>query len=486
MSFRKMKADEPSLSSLNAIPSRCFLAMRKYLVFFFGLICWLSGWMLINGGCAQIGFPTGGPKDSLAPVLVRAVPPEGTTRFSSRRISLQFNEFIDVQDLQKNLIISPSPGKPPLVTYNLRNIQIDFRDSLMPNTTYSIQLGDAIRDVNENNVLKNLTYVFSTGDVIDSLTLSGKVILAETGAVDSSIWAMLYRNQDDSAVKKMRPDYISRLSGDGSFLFKNLPAASFRLYALKDSDGNKMYNSLSELFAFYDSVVTIREDNAPLELFAYQQEKTTTPQNVLKPAAEKKLRYRAELDGNFQKLTGPLSIGFNNPLRKFNSSLMRITDTLFVDQNAIFSLDSTRKMLSADVKWKPGENYLLIIDTASVDDSVNNTLSKADTIPFTVRSTDYYGKVVLRFSPDRSKENPHLLLMQGDEIKYSASLKSNNWKNDLVPPGDYSIRVFFDSNSNGKWDPGNFEKKQQPERAVSFPQKLSVRGNWDNERDLSY
>lgn len=459
--------------------------MRNYLLLLTGFLLWLAGFM-ISGGCAQIGFPTGGPRDSLAPVLVKAIPPEGTTSFKGKKITLQFNEFIDLQDLQKNLIVSPSPGRPPLVSHNLRNIQIDFRDTLLPNTTYSIQLGDAVKDVNENNILRNFTYVFSTGDVIDSLSLSGKVILAETGNIDSTLWAFLYRNPSDTAVRKLRPDYISRLSGDGSFIFRNLPSDSFRLYALKDNDGSRTYSSLSETFAYSDSPVIIKEENASVELFAYQQEKETTPRPSLKPAPEKKLRYQAVTEGNFQSLTEPLKIRFNNPLRKFDSSFISLTDTDYVRQNVMMSLDSTRQVLTIDVKWSPGKTYCLLIDSNAADDSASNTLSKSDTLRFSARPVEYYGRVVLRFTPDRSEKNPHLLLLQGEEIKFSAPLKSNTWKNSLVPPGDYTIRVFFDSNANGKWDPGNFDKKLQPERSITFPQRLSVRGDWDNERDLSY
>lgn len=460
--------------------------MRNNLLLFSGLLLWLAGWLLISGGCAQIGFPTGGPRDSLAPVLVKAIPPDGSTRFRDRKVILQFNEYIDLQDLQKNLIISPAPGKPPLVNFKLRNIQIDFRDTLMPNTTYSVQLGDAVRDINENNIIRNFTYVFSTGDVIDSLTFSGKVILAETGQVDSTLWAMLYRNTEDSAVKKIKPDYISRLNGDGNFQFRNLPEGTFRLYALKDNDGNRFYSSSTETFAFYDSLVFIRKENTPVELFAFQREKTESAKPVPRKGVEKKLRFQSDLAGIYQSVTDPFTVRFSNPIRKLDSTFIKITDTSFNKQNLTFSLDSTRKQLSLAVKWRPGDSYYFIIDPQSVDDSTGNVLSKADTVRFIVRPVDYYGRVALRFSAGKNEANPHLLLLQDEQIRYSAPLTGNAWKNDLVPPGDYTIRIFFDVNSNGVWDPGDFDAKRQPERAYTFPQRLSVKGNWDNEKDLTY
>ena len=128
-------------------------------------------------------------------------------------------------------------------------------------------------DNNEGNPLKDFTYVFSTGNTIDSLTLSGKVIIAETGKADSTIIAMLYRNADDSAVQKRKPDYIARLNGDGSFNFINLPAGNFKIYALKDGDGGKTYNSKKELFAFADAAITVSAKTEPVLLYASAEEK---------------------------------------------------------------------------------------------------------------------------------------------------------------------------------------------------------------------
>ncbi len=129
----------------------------------------------------------------------------------SNKILLTFDEYIDMKDLRKNLIVSPVPKIMPTITSHLRVITINIKDTLQPNTTYSMNFGRAVTDVNEGNVLKNFTYVFSTGPYIDSVSYSGRVIMASTGKPDSTLIAILHDNLDDSAIAKLRPRYIARL-----------------------------------------------------------------------------------------------------------------------------------------------------------------------------------------------------------------------------------------------------------------------------------
>ena len=129
---------------------------------------------LITGGCAQMGYPTGGPKDSLPPVLIKATPEINTVNFSGNKITLQFNEYIDIQNIQDNLLVSPLAKKNPNVSGNLKTLVIKLRDTLKQNTTYTLQFGNAIKDVNEGNVLKNFSFAFSTGNHVDSLFFIGK------------------------------------------------------------------------------------------------------------------------------------------------------------------------------------------------------------------------------------------------------------------------------------------------------------------------
>lgn len=299
-----------------------------------------------NFSCAQISAPTGGPIDSLPPVLTKANPATNTVNFTGNKISLTFDEYIEIQDLQSNLIISPLQKNNPVIAQNLKTISIRFKDSLLSNTTYSIDFGNAIKDVHEGNVLKNFTYTFSTGTIIDSLTLSGKVLLAESGLPDSTITVMLYRNLSDTAVLKTKPDYLTKPNGSGNFTFNHLPATDFKIYALKDGDGGKTYNSKTEIFAFTDSAINPSNNNAEIMLFAYSEQK---PDNskvspVLKVPFEKRLKYTNSVLLQPQDLLTPLELNFNNPLKIFDSSRAILSDTNYrAIKNVRLNIDSTRK-----------------------------------------------------------------------------------------------------------------------------------------------
>ena len=122
-----------------------------------------------GSGCAQIIPPTGGPKDTLAPVLLQAVPRDSTTNFTGNKITLNFDEYVQLDNnLQEQLIVSPTPKVAPSIEAKLKTVTIKIKDTLEPNTTYSIDLGNALKDINEGNALRNFTYLFTTGSKFDS------------------------------------------------------------------------------------------------------------------------------------------------------------------------------------------------------------------------------------------------------------------------------------------------------------------------------
>ena len=200
--------------------------MRKLSLVFLAFLLIAEGMVFIPG-CANVVPPQGGPRDSVPPLLIKVTPADSTRNFSGSRVNFSFDEYIDVQNIQENLIISPIPRTTPTVDFRLNTISVRLRDSLEPNTTYTINFGNAVRDINEGNIAKELTYTFSTGPYIDSLELKGKVILAETGKVDTTIVAILHTNPSDSAVVKEKPRYVAKLDGQGNFIFRNLPPRNF-------------------------------------------------------------------------------------------------------------------------------------------------------------------------------------------------------------------------------------------------------------------
>jgi hypothetical protein len=438
-------------------------------------------------GCAQISAPTGGPKDTLAPVLVKANPAERTTSFTGNRISLSFDEYIELKDLQDNLVITPLPKNNPIIISSLKTLLIKFKDTLAPNTTYAFDFGDALRDINEGNVNKHFSFCFSTGDVIDTLKISGKVLMAENGKTDSTLKVYLYRNAPDSAVTSRKPDYMARLNGQGAFEFRYLPADRFSVYVIKDGDGNKFYNSATETFAFLDQKVESSVHPEPVKLFAYvekKQENSVAPP-ASKKSEEKKLRYVNNLINGKQDLLQPFELSFSTPVKTFEKEAAILCDTNFrpIEKYEV-TVDSTRKKISYTANWKPEERFCLLLSKNALEDSAGLKLSKNDTIRFAVKAVQEYGSLKLSFKNLDLSKNPLLQFMDGDQVRWKFPVSGIEWMNKMMLPGDYEVRLLYDENSNGVWDPGNYSKKRQPEIAITLPQKISVKADWENERDI--
>ena len=168
-------------------------------------------------GCANIIPPGGGPRDSLPPKLVVALPKDSATNVHTKNFLLSFDEYVTLQGLQENLIVSPTVKNTPIIDYKLKNVTIKFKDSLEENTTYTLDFGKALVDVNESNVAKGFRYIFSTGNTIDNGNYTGHVIVAATGKADSTLIVVLHNNLNDTSVYKNTPRYYARVDGKGNF-----------------------------------------------------------------------------------------------------------------------------------------------------------------------------------------------------------------------------------------------------------------------------
>ncbi|MGZ8517573.1 MAG: Ig-like domain-containing protein, partial [Chitinophagaceae bacterium] len=199
----------------------------KRLILLLLLLLFLIQQIVVLPGCATIIPPEGGPRDSLPPVLLKANPADSSLNFDDKTIVFSFDEYVDADNYQQEMIISPIPSNMPTVTRKLQTVTVKLRDTLEPNTTYTINFGNAIKDVNEANIMRDFTYTFSTGSYFDSLEFRGNVLVAETGEVDTTLTVMLHRTNIDSAVIKEKPRYIAKTDGRGDFQFKNLPPDTF-------------------------------------------------------------------------------------------------------------------------------------------------------------------------------------------------------------------------------------------------------------------
>ncbi|MEN9685016.1 MAG: hypothetical protein RLZZ28_802 [Bacteroidota bacterium] len=462
--------------------------MKKLLHSFLLTAAWISQ-ILIWQGCANILPPGGGLKDTLPPRLLMALPKDSAVNVNTRNIVLTFDEYISLQNPLENLIISPVSASNPLIDYKLKNISIKLKDSLEPNTTYSFDFGESIRDVNEGNTARGLRYVFSTGKTIDNYSYRGKVLLAETGKTDSSkIIVLLHKNLSDTAVIKNQPRYYTRINGKGEFAFYNLPRGEFAVYAL-EKGFSKKYDDSTRLFGFKNSPVLINENTPADTLYAFEEVKRkdskSTGGAVLSPGNkdDKRLRYTIDLDAGMQDILSNLHISFLKKLGSFDSSKFVLTDTNYHPLTGYhFVLDSSKTKISLNHPWKENSAYRLLIAKDAVADSLGTTLAKADTVRFFTRKESEYGSIRIIFTNLDIAKNPVLQIVQTEKILESFPLRNSDFRKKLFKPGAYEIRILYDANKNGVWDSGKFMgHKKQPEIVVQIPKQLAIKANWDNE-----
>lgn len=476
---------KPTMFALSFIHSGMKQTFFSSLFF----LCTVIVVQFLQTGCANIIPPGGGPKDTLPPQLVAALPKEASTNFTGNKITLTFNEFVELKEITENLVVSPLPKNMPLVEHKLKNITIKLKDSLQPNTTYSINFGNAIVDVNEGNPFNNFTYVFSTGNAIDNKTLTGKAVLAETGKPDSTLIAALYTNIADTAVLKQKPNYITKINGQGVFTFKYLPAMQCRVYILPN-DYTKRYDDSTKLFAFSNTIINTATDSTIETLYAFRQaKKAETPlasaNNQTKDKKEKFLQYVTGLEGIKQSLTQPLTLVFTNPLQTIDTNNILLTDTNFTPiKNYNIQLTNS-KTVQIQHNWQEQTKYRLVIPKTAITDSFNLRLEKNDTLKFETKKITDYGNVTFRVKNLDTTKPIVLLIYKDDMLVESIALNQKIIQKNLFTPGEFELYLLTDTNKNGKWDTGNFFQKIQPEIIKPLNRKLSVRPNWDNEVEIT-
>jgi len=265
--------------------------------------------------CAKRGSITGGLKDTLAPVLSSSSPKNFNTNFKGDQIVLNFDEYVKLKNLNKQLVISPPMKHEPLITpTNVSKVlTIKIKDTLQPNTTYSFNFGQSITDNNEGNAMNQFKYIFSTGPYIDSLSIGGIVKDAYEKNVDNFVSVMLYEVNDkykDSVVYKDLPRYITNtLDSLRTFKLENLKAGKYLLVAMKDKGSNNKFNPKDDKIGFIKHFITVPNDTLfELELF-----KETLPLKTLKPiqASGNRLFLPYEGKQNF-KLSQPKIVLKNN------------------------------------------------------------------------------------------------------------------------------------------------------------------------------
>ncbi len=527
--------------------------IQRILSFFF-----LVAVVLATLQCARRGTPTGGPKDTTPPVLIKAEPENLTTEFKAKKIKLYFDEYIKLEDVQNQLIVSPPLKYNPEVLPQggaSKYVEITLKDTLLENTTYTLNFGQSIVDNNEGNPNGFLTYVFSTGTYIDSLTVSGVVKDAFNKNADEFISVMLYEIDTaytDSTTYNKPPNYITNtLDSTTIFQLKYLKAGKYAIIAIKDEAKNNVFDQNTDKIGFIEDTVYLPTDTVYLLnlfkeipnyilktpnyaaankiIFGYSggdqkldiEALTEIPDSirtlVVKDPEKDTLNYwftPFEIDSIIFKVTNEnlkkIDTFTVKPRKLAADSLMLIpshrskinfADEFYITSSipvvaidttkmAIFNkdtvavnfktqLDTAQNRMLVDFEKEPDEIYYLNLLPNSITDFFGES---NDTINYRLSTGGYadYGNlrlnlageitypIFVQLTDEKGKLYREIYLSEATAIDFNT-----------LEPGNYLIRIIFDSNANGRWDTGNYLKKIQPERVIYYPGVIEMRANWE-------
>jgi hypothetical protein len=208
--------------------------------------------------CANPVAPTGGAKDVLPPVVVKAEPENHSTDFGGRKIEITFDEYVTLENANQNVLISPPLATKPDIKLHNKTLVIKFKEALATNTTYTIDFGSAIKDLHEGNQFKDYVYSFSTGDHIDTLFIAGKLLSAEDKKPVEDAYVSLYaadRDNLDSLPMTIAPNYITKTDKEGNFRLSGLADKKYLVFAIKDLNSNLFFDLSNEEVAFLDTLI---------------------------------------------------------------------------------------------------------------------------------------------------------------------------------------------------------------------------------------
>ncbi len=289
---------------MNCLALNPFSEINEYMRFEINIGVKIMGLLtlLILASCARKGSPSGGPKDITPPILLKAKPDTLKTGVDTdlKKITLSFNEYVQLKDYQKNVIISPPLDPPPTFSplgYPAKEVEISLNGKLKPNTTYTINFGDAIEDNNERNKLSYFSYVFSTGEFIDSLQVKGKAIYTASRKPLENVIVALYKLDSaysDSLILKQKPYYVTKVDSASQFNLNHLSEGNYKMFAIQDETPNMLFDAGTEKIAFLKDTINPKED-IRYDLNLFQPEK---PYKVVEAKQNDYGRFDIIFEGN--------------------------------------------------------------------------------------------------------------------------------------------------------------------------------------------
>ncbi|MEI6312091.1 MAG: Ig-like domain-containing domain [Bacteroidota bacterium] len=414
--------------------------IQKFLLFPLLII------VLLFSKCANIIPPSGGEKDIQAPEVIKASPPIETTNFKAKQITIEFNEYFNLDNPAQQIVISPPMNKNPEYTIVGKKLIINLKDNLLPNVTYNINFGDAIKDFNEGNILKNFSYVFSTGNYVDTFQLKGVVSNAKDNQAAESVIVGLYKSFDDSVIYNSKPYYFAKTDKNGNYYIKNIHEGSYKIVALKDENLDYKYNN-SELIGFNRNI--------------FFSDTNAIQQSDIKVFKEKSSKLK--LIDVLNPEVGLIKFVYNNPIQnfKFDASIYSTSDIAFINitkdtisyyyskyniKNTTFYITTNTSILDTFQK------ELFYIKETEIDkyklQFKTNTTSSSDTKSFSKSNDskqDMYQKYTIDFNRPCTIQNTNLISLYEDSVEVNRTNYSITV--DAKDKTKYFLNYPFKSNS---------------------------------------
>lgn len=523
--------------------------------------------LFVLAGCATVTSPTGGPTDEAPPKLLDSNPTTNQKNFKGTTLELTFNELIKLKDPKEEILITPSPGKDTKFIARKNKLFIEPQNPWQENTTYSITFREGVQDLNEGNPAENLRLAFSTGPIIDSLSVAGYVKQTFSEKAPDKITVALYE-KDTFNIFTHTPTFFTKCNKEGRFSIQNLKSGTYYLYAFDDKNKNLKVDSKTERFGFKTQPITLTKnidsttvslitlDARPIQLTAVRHtEKTTRVRynkgiDSLRVVSAKPVYYTfgdntAEIiyyhglsqnDSIQSRIVAIDSLGQTTD----STIYLKRSDTKMAEEG--FSLkeisetyDHLKRTYTHRLSYnkpitiiRPDSLYIQLDSTTRQPiplsnvtfDTIRHTITiQTPALPLdtTATSTKTPRRTTLTYAPsafishtqDTSKRitkeitflkeeetglvtiktqatSPHYIieLTTKDDKVYATSRNTPNHTFTFVKANEYKLRVIIDTNGNGKWDPGNFATRTEPEQILYYKSEegnytFPIRANWE-------
>ncbi|MDR2954212.1 MAG: Ig-like domain-containing protein [Prevotella sp.] len=417
--------------------------MVRFLKKYFALSFVLSAIALVIAACANMAVPEGGELDFDPPKVLRTSPSFNATNVTRGKIFIDFDENITLDKPSDNVIITPPQKSFPIIQTVNKRLTVELRDTLLANTTYTIDFTSAIKDNNEGNPLDNFSFSFSTGDVVDSMAISGKVLNAENLEPIKGTYVGLHSNMEDTAFTKTRFERISRTSESGEFTIRGVAPGTYRLYALEDANRDYMYDNPAEAIAFFDQLI--------------------------EPSSMRATR--------FDTL-------FVDTARKVVDTIMQVEYTRFLPDNIVmrsFKSNFQRKYLQ---KYERTPNKMTFLFNAPIDMPEVEPLSFDGSRDWAVLERSQKNDTLVYWIKDQE-------LIKTDTLVFKVTYQRTDSLNQLVPYTDTLRFIDRTRKKSEKELKKEQEQKEKDEREGKIPPpvflsiKTNLSGTWDTYKNIN-